>query len=99
MDLLQGAEDSECREGYHGQEAVAQNTGHTSERHCQGTHQTQQNVHPSAGCGTGAIHITKVSFTCLERENKQRLVNLSLLSRRRFLVMHQHHVCNTPSLK
>lgn len=65
MDLLQRVEDSECREGHHGQETVAQDTGYTAKRHGPGTHHTQKNVHPNTGCSTGPIHITKVSFTCL----------------------------------
>ena len=65
MYSLQRVEDSKCRDGHHGQQAVAQDTGHTAVRHWQGTHQTQQNVHPNTGCGTGPIHITEVNFTCL----------------------------------
>lgn len=71
MDSLQGVEDSECREGHHGQETVAQDTGHTAVGHGHRTHQTQQKVHPSAGYRTGPIHVTKVSFTSLNmREGK-----------------------------
>lgn len=63
--LLQRVEDSKRRDGHHGQQAVAQDTGHAAVRHGQGTHQTQQNVHPNTGCSAGPIHITEVSFTCL----------------------------------
>lgn len=71
MDSLQRVEDSECREGHHGQEAVAQDTGHTAVGHCHRTHQTQQNVHPHTAYSAGPIHITKVSFTSLNMREKR----------------------------
>lgn len=77
MTLLQRVEDGDCREAHHGQEAVAQHTGHTAIRHCQRTHQTQQNVHPNTGRRTDPIHITKVGFTGLNKEIRSHLLNRS----------------------
>ena len=65
--LLQRVEDSKCGEGHDGQEAVAQDTGHTTIRHCHSTHQIQQNVNPNTGHGTDPVYVTKVGFTCLNQ--------------------------------
>lgn len=65
MDSLQGVEDSKRRQRHHGQETVAQDTGHAAQRHRHRAHEAQQDEHPSAGQSTGAVHVAEVDFPSL----------------------------------
>lgn len=59
-------EDGEHRQADDGQEAVAQDAGHTAVGHGQGAHEAQEDEHPNAAGGTDAIHEAKVDFSRLD---------------------------------
>lgn len=70
MDSLQRVEDSKRRQRHHGQETVAEDTGHAAQRHRHRAHEAQQDEHPSAGQSTGTVHVAKVDLSSLDTSRK-----------------------------